>query len=84
MTALASGWPPGGCTRATLPGLLEMPLVRGTAQKGRVNPGLRATPNRGKVASCFLVVIVFADKLALACGGLSVYTKFCTPPPTLI
>ena len=29
--------------------------------------------------SCFLVVIVFADKQALACGGLSVYTKFCTP-----
>jgi hypothetical protein len=26
-----------------------------------------------------LVVIVFADKQALACGGLSVYTKFCTP-----
>ncbi|MCO4245789.1 hypothetical protein NFX52_30535, partial [Acidovorax facilis] len=23
--------------------------------------------------------IVFADKQALACGGLSVYTKFCTP-----
>jgi len=22
---------------------------------------------------------VFADKQALACGGLSVYTKFCTP-----
>jgi hypothetical protein len=29
--------------------------------------------------SCFLVVIVFTDMLALASGGLSVYTKFCTP-----
>ena len=24
---------------------------------------------------------MFADKQALACGGLSVYTKFCTPSP---
>ena len=25
---------------------------------------------------------MFADKQALACGGLSVYTKFCTPSST--
>lgn len=29
--------------------------------------------------SCFLVVIVLTDMQTCACGGLSVYTKFCTP-----
>ncbi|WP_219727553.1 hypothetical protein, partial [Alicycliphilus denitrificans] len=29
--------------------------------------------------SCFLVFIVLTDRPAYAGGGLSVYTKFCTP-----
>ena len=31
--------------------------------------------------SCFLVFIVLTDRPAYAGGGLSVYTKFCTPSP---